>query len=180
MVLGLRFGCSTPPDVTLARLLLAGGSSSRSPVKQPAYGPMASRPRSLCADVGSIAQSKFAWARRHPTGEDEELHAPASIDSLAGAVIHQLACDRPVALGLEMPLVIPVPSASNDLGRARPCDQGRTSWSQSTGASVMATGLVQLAWILDRVGSSVSATAVHLDWDRFCADRAGVFYGRHS
>ena len=134
----------------------------------------------FCADVGSIAQSKFAWARRHPTGEDEELHAPASIDSLAGAVTHQLACDRPVALGFEMPLVIPVTPASNELGRARPCDQGRTPWSQSAGASVMATGLVQLAWILDRVGSSVPTLAVHLNWDCFCADRAGVFYGRPS
>src|SRR4051794_24457276 len=95
----------------------------------------------FCADVGSIAQSNFAWARRHATGDDEELHAPASIDSLAGAVTHQLASGRPVALGFEMPLVIPVPTASNDLGRARPCDQGRTSWSQSAGASVMATGL---------------------------------------
>ena len=129
----------------------------------------------FCADVGSIAQSKFAWARRHPTGEDEELHAPASIDSLARAVSHQLACDRPVALGFEMPLVIPVPSTSNDLGKARPCDQGRTPWSQSAGASVMATGLVQLAWTLDRVRSSVPAPAVHLNWDRFCADRAGLF-----
>jgi hypothetical protein len=39
----------------------------------------------------------------------------------------------------------------------------------------MATGLVQVAWILDQVGSSVPAPAVHLSWDRFCADRAGVF-----
>jgi hypothetical protein len=39
----------------------------------------------------------------------------------------------------------------------------------------MATGLVQMAWILDRVGSSLSATAVHLDSDRFCADRTGLF-----
>jgi hypothetical protein len=129
----------------------------------------------FCADVGSIAQSKFAWARRHPTGEGEELHAPASIDSLARAVTHQLACDRPVALGFEMPLVIPVPAASNELGRARPCDQDRTPWSQSAGASVMATGLVQLAWILDRVRSPVPGPTVYLDWDRFCADRAGLF-----
>lgn len=128
----------------------------------------------FCADVGSIAQSNFAWARRHPTGEDEELHAPASIDSLAGAVTHQLACDRPVALGFEMPLVIPVPLESSDLGRARPCDHGRPPWSQSAGASVMATGLVQLTWILDRARSSVPTAAVHLDWDGFCVERAGV------
>lgn len=129
----------------------------------------------FCADVGSIAQSKFAWARRHPPGTDEEVHAPASIESLAGAVTHQLRNDRPVALGFEMPLVVPVPTASIGLGRARPCDQGRTPWSQSAGASVMATGLVQLAWVLDRVRSAVGDVALHFDWNRFTADRAGLF-----
>ena len=129
----------------------------------------------FCADVGSIAQSKFAWARRHPTAEGEEVHAPASIDSLATAITHQLACAQPVALGFEMPLVIPVPPAPNDLGKARPCDQGRTPWSQSVGASVMATGLVQLAWVLDQVLTAVPAAAIHLDWSRFCADRSGLF-----
>lgn len=128
----------------------------------------------FCADVGSIAQSKFAWARRHLTGEDEELHSPASIDSLARAVIHQLTLHRPVALGFEMPLVVPVTEASSDLGRARPCDKGRTAWSQSAGASVMATGLVQLAWVLHQTHSSIAAP-IYLNWNRFSADRTGLF-----
>ena len=39
----------------------------------------------------------------------------------------------------------------------------------------MATGLVQLAWVLDRVLDAVPAATIQLDWDRFCADRAGLF-----
>lgn len=37
----------------------------------------------FCADIGSIARNKFAWARRLQAADDEEVHAPASIDSLA-------------------------------------------------------------------------------------------------
>jgi len=39
------------------------------------------------ADIGSIAKNKFAWARRLPGDAGEEVHAPASIESLATAVV---------------------------------------------------------------------------------------------
>ncbi|MDA0168418.1 hypothetical protein OJ998_04905 [Solirubrobacter taibaiensis] len=128
----------------------------------------------FCADIGSIAGGKFAWARRHATSDEEEVHAPSSIAALAGAVIFQLEHERPTALGVEMPLFVPVPEDFQRLGKARPTDHMRPAWSQSTGASVMATGLVQLAWLLDRVRQTCPLTAVHLSWQDFCAARSGL------
>ena len=128
----------------------------------------------FCADIGSIAGEKFAWARRHAASADEEVHAPSSIEALARAVIFQLERDRPVALGVEMPLFVPVPEDYRALGKARATDFGRPAWSQSTGASVMATGLVQLAWILDRIRRECPMPPVHLRWPDFCANRTGL------
>jgi hypothetical protein len=128
----------------------------------------------FCADIGSVAKGKFAWARRLPASDDEDVHAPGSIDSLATAVACQLARGRPVALGLEMPLFAPVPSDSSLLGKARPCDKNAPSWSSGPGASVLATGLVQAAWILESVRRREPNAAAHFRWDSFAADRTGL------
>lgn len=116
--------------------------------------------RVVAVDVGSV-RSNFAWAAldlpdRRPVGEggrDPEGSAMAVLDALdAGA---------PVALGFEAPLMIPVsPVGPVDgwmtLGRAR---QGETvdgrarPWSAGAGSGALATGLVQLAWVLERIGS---------------------------
>ena len=127
----------------------------------------------FCADIGSIARGSFAWARRVPNEADEEVHAPASIESLARALIHDFANERPVALGLEMPLFIPVPARAEELGKARPCDLNAPAWSSSVGSSVMATGIAQLAWILRSVRDHSDAD-VHLRWESFVAAQQGL------
>ncbi len=128
----------------------------------------------FCADIGSITRGSFAWARRHPGATDEELHSPSSIEALAGAVEYQLRRSRPVALGLEAPLFVPVPEDASLLGRARPCDVGAPAWSSNVGASVMATGLVQAAWLVDRLRGACPEARLHLEWDTFSAARSGV------
>jgi hypothetical protein len=128
----------------------------------------------FCADIGSIARGKFAWARRHPGEPDEEVHVPASIESLAGAVVYHLTRERPVALGLEMPLFVPVPSATQQLGKARPCDTNAPAWSSSVGASVLATGMPQIAWVLRYVREHAPEAAVHLDWESFAEAQQGL------
>ncbi len=128
----------------------------------------------FCADIGSIAKDKFAWARRIPSEANEEVHVPASIEALAGALVYQLKGDRPVALGLEMPLFIPVPAASSGLGKARPCDLNAPAWSSSVGASVMATGIPQLAWLLRHVREHVAEVDLHLQWEQFAAAQRGL------
>jgi hypothetical protein len=127
----------------------------------------------FCADIGSIARGKFAWARRLE-GEDDELHVRSSIKSLAEAVVYQLERGRPVALGFEAPLFIPVPEDDAALGKARPCDVDAPAWSSSIGGSVMATGLAQAAWLLRYVRQRVPDTDLHLSWDEFAAARSGL------
>lgn len=99
---------------------------------------------------------------------------PASIDSLASAVAYQLQQDRPVALGFEMPLFAPVPVVSSGLGKARPCDKNAPAWSSGPGASVLATGLVQVAWVLELLQARVPGTAAHLRWESFAEGQSGL------
>lgn len=128
----------------------------------------------FCADVGSIARGNLAWARRHPAGADEEVHEAASIDHLARAVLYQLERGRPVALGFEMPLFIPVPEASSDLGKARPCDVPSRAWSSGPGSSVLATGLPQVGWVLAFLREHGPEVPVAFRWDRFAEAQSGL------
>jgi hypothetical protein len=128
----------------------------------------------FCADIGSIARGKFAWARRLPGEAEEEVHVPASIASLAGAVAYHLTHERPVALGFEMPLFIPVPAAPERLGKARPCDSNAPAWSSNVGASVLATGLPQIAWILRHLREFVPGAGVYLQWEPFATTQQGL------
>lgn len=120
--------------------------------------------RVVAVDVGSV-RSNFAWAGldlpgRRPVGEGgrhPEGAAVAALDALGSGV--------PVALGFEAPLMVPVsPVGPVDgwmtLGRAR---QGETvdghsrPWSAGAGSGALATGLVQMAWVLERIGSGSPA-----------------------
>ena len=114
----------------------------------------------MAVDVGSV-RSNFAWAAldlpgRCPVGEGGRHPEGAAL-----AVLGALGSGLPVALGFEAPLMVPVsPVGPADgwmtLGRAR---QGETvdgrsrPWSAGAGSGALATGLVQLAWVLERVGS---------------------------
>jgi hypothetical protein len=128
----------------------------------------------FCADVGSIARDRFAWARRIPSTDDEEVHRPESIESLASSVVAVLRRGEPVALGFEAPMFVPVPEATALLGKARPCDAPSPSWSSNVGASVLATAMVQVPWILRYIHESVSDLAVHVRWPPFAEQRGGL------
>jgi hypothetical protein len=93
---------------------------------------------------------------------------------LANTVIALLRDDKPVALGFETPLFIPVPEDSARLGKARPCDAGGPAWSGSPGATVLAQALAQIPWILSRVREAVPCGAVHFAWEPFSAAESGL------
>ena len=126
----------------------------------------------FCADVGSITRESFAWARRIPGSDGEELHRPESIESLAAAVVDALRDDKPVALGFEAPLFIPVPENPARLGKARPCDALSPSWSSNVGASVLATAMAQVPWTLRFIHDQVPDLRVHLQWPSFAENPA--------
>jgi hypothetical protein len=128
----------------------------------------------ICADIGSVPKGRFAWARRLGAENSEVEHDPTSIETMAAAVIACLETGTPVAVGFEMPLFLPVPEAPDGLGKARPTDVGAPSWSSQTGACVMATGIVQAAWVLRQVFDLVPEAPVSLTWESFAEKRSGV------
>lgn len=118
--------------------------------------------RVVAVDVGSV-RSNFAWAGLDLPGRDPIGEGGRHPEGAALAVLEALADQVPVALGFEAPLMVPVsPVGLTDgwktLGQARQGENadGRSRpWSAGAGSGALATGLVQLAWVLERVGNAV-------------------------
>jgi uracil-DNA glycosylase len=129
----------------------------------------------FCADIGSIKQGNFGWARTE-TGVDEIERHPGGTDiaSLVDVVAHDLEAGRPVALGFECPLFVPVPSQATRLGAARSGEANR-SWSAGAGAGALTTGIVQVTWILHELRVRVGSRPAFLDWYAFLKSRRGLF-----
>jgi hypothetical protein len=128
-----------------------------------------------CADIGSVPNGRFGWARNEPNETTIERHRGGTeIIDLVDAVAEDLAADQPVALGFECPLFVPVPEQALRLGTARPGEKNR-SWSAGAGAGAMATGIVEVAWILGQLRRRLPETTTFLGWDEFTAAGSGLF-----
>lgn len=98
-------------------------------------------------DVGSVRRKGgFAWS-----SADASARGQDDPSALGAVVVTALGAGRPVALAFECPLSVPVPGVQDEgwqeLGRAR-TGEGNRSWSAGAGTGALATGLVQLAWVL--------------------------------
>jgi hypothetical protein len=128
-----------------------------------------------CADVGSIKQGNFGWAREAvPAGEIEQHRGGTEIVDLVDALADDLAAGVPVALGFECPLFVPVPQDPFRLGAARP-GEGTRPWSAGAGTGALTTGLVQAAWLLAELRKRRPDDQVYLDWAEFDAAQGGLF-----
>lgn len=127
-----------------------------------------------CADVGSIPARRFAWARAEDA-VGSISHSSSEIRQLVEMLVCDLTTSKPVALGFECPLSVPIPSNCHELGCHRP-GEGNRSWSAGSGAAVLATGLVQTVWILAEVRQRIgSPPPVFLDWSAFQHSGTGLF-----
>jgi hypothetical protein len=128
-----------------------------------------------CADVGSIKQGNFGWAREAvPAGEIERHCGGTEILELVDALAEDLAARVPVALGFKCPLFVPIPENPLGLGAARP-GEGTRPWSAGAGTGALTTGLVQAAWVLTELRNRRPSDRVFLDWTAFAATGAGLF-----
>lgn len=128
-----------------------------------------------CADVGSIKQGNFGWAREEvPAGEVERHRGGTEIVELVAAVAEDLAAGVRVALGFECPLFVPVPDDPFRLGAARP-GEGTRRWSAGAGTGALTTGLVQAAWVLTELRERRPKSSVYLGWEEFEAVGGGLF-----
>ena len=120
-----------------------------------------------CADVGSVANGNFGWADSDGAGGDNP-------SELAACVASALQAGRPVALGFECPLFIPLPDSERDLGRGR-AGEGSRPWSAGAGCGALATGLVQAIWTLSEVRkASPQACMAYLAWNVFVDAGSGL------
>lgn len=124
-----------------------------------------------CADIGSVASGRFGWCR---SPEAVDSHA-TDMTALATSVAADLETGRAVALGFECPLFVPIASVPAELTRARD-GEGNRPWSAGPGSGALATGLVQVIWILQRIRQSSAATVpIYLHWPSFRAKGSGLF-----
>jgi hypothetical protein len=124
-----------------------------------------------CADIGSIPREKFGWAGR----SDHWEASGNSIAELGSLIARDLDAGLPVALGFECPLFVPFGGEMAKLGCARE-GEGSRPWSAQAGAASLATGLVQVTWLLDKMKREAKQKhQAFLGWSDFEADYRGVF-----
>lgn len=120
-----------------------------------------------CADVGSVSNGNFGWA----DSDGFEGNKPSGLVDRAAVA---LAAGRPIALGFECPLFVPLPEAEDQLGKAR-IGEGSRAWSAGAGCGALATGLVQATWILSELRKQCHPSCrSHLAWDEFEAAGCGL------
>ncbi len=126
-----------------------------------------------CADIGSVANGRFAWARASAR-PNSRVSTGADIRCLVTQVAQDLNSGKKVALGFECPLWVPVACDPRELTSAR-CGEGRYPWAAGAGATSLAAGLTETAWILSEIHSEAQNVEAYLDWPRFAAAEHGLF-----
>lgn len=124
------------------------------------------------ADVGSVAKGKFGWASSDDAKEVFELSLERSQpDALVARIAAHLNEGRQVALGWECPLFVPLPDESKLLGKARQGEcqaaTGNRPFTAGAGASLLATGIQSLAWVLKRIKQIAPTATATTDWHAF-------------
>lgn len=124
----------------------------------------------FCADIGSVRNDRFGWYGRLQDGSTVSGSRPGE---LAASVVESVRSGAAIALGFECPLFVPVPVSEEDLGRAR-TGEGNRSWSAGAGSGALATGLVQVAWVLRAVRAAVPDAEFSFDADTFARAPKGI------
>jgi len=125
---------------------------------------MTFQPVIAAADIGSVQGNRFGWALRGP---DKSPSSGQQINQFTDKIAQVLNAGRPLALGFECPLFVPVRLDPKRLTKAR-IGEGNRAWCAAPGASALATGLVEVAWILRRVGEKVIVKPnLTLQWEEF-------------
>jgi hypothetical protein len=125
-------------------------------------------PLLLCADVGSTRGGNFAWARL----EDGGIVVGTAIDRLREQLSRACEEGRPVALGLECPLWLPVPAAETRLSRGRQGERNRSCFAPP-GGYVAVLGLHQLCYLLSGLAARPGYPATQ-DWRSWFTEPRGL------
>ena len=141
-----------------------------------AYAPHAVELVIYCADVGSVKSGSFGWARTSTLTDEIERGVGGGTEMLQ--LVEMLARDlgdgRPVALGFECPLYVPVRENPLELLEQRAGEAGRP-WSAGAGAQVLTIGVAQVAWVLTELHREQPNVPCYVDWRQFTAAGGGLF-----
>lgn len=122
----------------------------------------------VCADVGAVAKGNFGWWSSLGEFGDKP-------STLARHVSTTLDTGKPVALGFECPLFVPLVEDEMFLTSAR-SGEGSRAWSAGAGCGALATGMVQTVWVLHEIRIQLArATSAYLSWQEFSASQNGLF-----
>lgn len=126
-----------------------------------------------CADVGSIPKKNFGWAKTDTSTNKKSQGS--DIDSFCQRISSDLNDGRPVALGFECPLFVPVRDNPEALSEAREGEEDRP-WSSNTGLYSLAPGLVETIYSLRKIKEQTKNTMrPYLDWNAFIEDHGDIF-----
>lgn len=126
----------------------------------------------VCADIGSVAKGNFGWYARTPIGDETEGD---DIKHLCDFVIKSIKSGEKVALGFECPLFVPFREDPETLIKARN-GETKTNWIAGPGGTVLATGLVQVPWVLKRIRDNLDEICpFYLDWEEFTSASNGLY-----
>lgn len=127
----------------------------------------------FCADIGSVKSGRFGWAGTDATGAT--LGKGRDMEGLVDAVVQTLDAGRPCALGFEAPLFVPLRDDPPQLTAARR-GEGNRPWSAGAGCGALATGLVQVSWLLRAIRGRVAEKVdAFTDWSSFAEEGRGLF-----
>lgn len=122
------------------------------------------------ADIGSVAAGRFGWASFSDVG----TNGGSDPAQMVVEVAKDLGRGVRVALGFECPLWMDLPSSAAELTKARN-GEGNRPWSAGAGAGALATGLVQVTWILRELRSLAPTARAYLSWAEFEKAEAGLY-----
>lgn len=126
----------------------------------------------VCADLGSVKRGNFGWFAGLSDGTERK---GSDIHKLVECVADLLNRGKRVALGFEAPMYVPLRDDVLTLTSKR---RGETNpnWIGGPGASVLATGLAQVPWVLSAVKENLRRSArASLDWAEFESGAAEIF-----
>jgi hypothetical protein len=133
---------------------------------------MPSRLWTFCADIGSVKAGRFGWFGTDPEGNSV---SGSSIEELASAVSNKITSGTKVALGFECPLYVPLRNDPMLLTKAR-IGEGNRSWSAGAGCGALATGLVEVTWLLEKIRTNTpKSVAAFINWKAFENSDNGLF-----
>ena len=96
----------------------------------------------------------------------------SDIEHLAQNVVAQIREKCKVAIGFECPLFVPVRKDPQDVNAARSGESNR-SWSAGAGTGDLATGLVELLWVMNKVNEGLGhPPEIAVRWNDFLGSDA--------